>query len=126
MVSGLTSQRYEEKLTEIGLTTLEERRHQTDMLQVFKVLKKVDKVRSEQWFEMAAGGEWATRAAADPLNLRIPAPRLEIRRNFFTQRVPAQWNRIPSTLKCAATVNAFRSGYKMYRRMELAAAQTAR
>jgi hypothetical protein len=29
-----------------------------------------------------------TRAAADPLNLRIPAPRLEVRKNFFSQRVP--------------------------------------
>jgi hypothetical protein len=32
MVSGLASHNYEERLAELGLTTLEERRHQADML----------------------------------------------------------------------------------------------
>jgi ribonuclease P/MRP protein subunit RPP40 len=32
MVSGLSGTNYKEKLKELGLTTLEERRHQADML----------------------------------------------------------------------------------------------
>jgi hypothetical protein len=36
MVSGLKGHSYEERLRELGLTTLEERRHQTDMLQTFR------------------------------------------------------------------------------------------
>ena len=124
MVSGLVSQNYEERLTELGLTTLEERRHQIDMLQVYKVLNGKDKVQSENWFVMAANGERATRAAADPLNLRIPAPRLEVRRHFFTQRVPEPWNKIPAALKSAATVDGFRRGYKDLRRGGRVAAQT--
>jgi hypothetical protein len=35
MVSGLKGKTYEDKLVELGLPTLEERRHQTDMLQTF-------------------------------------------------------------------------------------------
>jgi len=115
MVSGLNSNHYEDRLAELGLTTLEERRHQLDMLQVYKVLNKKDKVNSEHWFEMAAAGERHTRAAADPLNMRIPAARLEVRRNFFTQRVPRLWNGVPAALKSAKTVNGFRSGYKKFR-----------
>jgi hypothetical protein len=36
MISGLKGATYEEKLAELGLTSLDERRHQTDMLQTFR------------------------------------------------------------------------------------------
>jgi ribonuclease P/MRP protein subunit RPP40 len=39
MVSGLKSHTYEDRLKELGLTTLEERRHQADMAQTYKVVK---------------------------------------------------------------------------------------
>ncbi len=51
MISGLKGQSYEEKLSELGLTTLEERRHQTDMLQTFEILKGFDRVNSVTWFQ---------------------------------------------------------------------------
>jgi hypothetical protein len=39
MVSGLKGVTYEEKLPEVGILTLEERRHQADMVQTFKIVK---------------------------------------------------------------------------------------
>jgi hypothetical protein len=39
MVSGLKSVTYEEKLSERGMPILEERRHQADMVQTFKIVK---------------------------------------------------------------------------------------
>ncbi len=53
--------------------------------------------------------ERVTRAAADPLNLWIPAPCLEVRKNFFSQRVPESWNKIPvaQALKQATTARHF-------------------
>jgi hypothetical protein len=106
MVSGLTARDYEERLRVLGHTTLEERRHQLDMQQVHRILVGKDKVKSETWFKMASDMEKVTRAAADPLNLRIPAPRLEVRKNFFSQRVPESWNKIPPSLKQATTAKA--------------------
>jgi len=85
-------------LKELGQDTLEERRLQIDMTQVYKVLNGKDKVSSDTWFASVAAGERATRAAAHPLNLRVPAPGLEVRRHFFTQRVPGEWNRILAAL----------------------------
>jgi hypothetical protein len=38
MVSGLRSLKYEDRLCKLGLTTLEERRHPADMLQMFKII----------------------------------------------------------------------------------------
>jgi hypothetical protein len=123
MVSGLKSRLYEDRLKELNMVTLEERRHQLDMLQVYKVLHGKDKVNSEEWFKMAAAGARPTRAAADPFNIRVPAPRLEVRKNFFTQRVTEPWNRIPATLKSAPSVSSFKSGYRKLRWEQLAAVQ---
>lgn len=122
MVSGLKSQIYRERLEELGLLTLEERRHQLDMAQTYKILTRKDNVQSSSWFRMAAEGERATRAATGPLNLKIPTSRLEVRKHFFSQRVPEAWNKIPATLKEAATVTGFRKGYRKYRQDTLSAA----
>jgi hypothetical protein len=51
MISGLKGAAYGEKLAELSLTTLEERRHQTDMLQTLKILRGFDRVSSDTWFQ---------------------------------------------------------------------------
>ena len=38
MVSDLSGREYEDRLAELGLTTLEERLHQADMAMVYKIL----------------------------------------------------------------------------------------
>jgi ribonuclease P/MRP protein subunit RPP40 len=38
MVSGLQGATYENRLKELGLATLEERRHQADMVQTYKIV----------------------------------------------------------------------------------------
>jgi hypothetical protein len=76
-------------------------------------------MKSETWFKIASDKERVTRAAADPLNLRIPAPRLEVRKNFFSQRVPESWNKIPPALKQATP--AFRNAYQKHRETEATA-----
>jgi hypothetical protein len=115
MVSGLKASTYEEKLKELGLTTLEERRHQTDMVQVFKIVTGNDMVKSDSWFQLADGSERLTRSKADPLNLRPQAARLEVRKNFFSHRVIEDWNRVPPELKRARTVKSFKTGYAEHR-----------
>jgi hypothetical protein len=97
MVSGLEGHDYEDRLKELGLDTLEERRLQIDMTQVYKVLNGKNKVNSDTWFASLAATEHATRVATDPLNLRprVPAPRL-VRKHFFTQQVPS--NRVISAV----------------------------
>ncbi len=51
---GLKGRTYEERLEELKMTTLEERRHQADMLQVYKIITRKDNVDSACWFQMAA------------------------------------------------------------------------
>ena len=96
------------------MVTLEERRHQTDMAQVFKIVHGLDDVKKESWFK-AQQSERVTRAT-DPLNIMGTVSRLGIRQNFFSQRVVEQWNIIPPALKSASSVSAFRTGYQTLRR----------
>jgi hypothetical protein len=90
------------------------------MQQVHRILSRKDRVKRDTWFKMASDGERVTRAAADPLNLRI-SPWLEVRKNFFSQQVPDDWNKIPPVVKNAETAKAFQNAFRNHRLPEAAA-----
>jgi hypothetical protein len=117
MVSGLKGNTYEDKLRELGMLTLEERRHQADMAQTFKIIRGVDKVNSDSWFQMVDQAGRATRSTDDPLNVRPKATRLEIRKKIFSSRVTESWNKIPSYVKNVKTVSGFKRSYKKHREL---------
>ena len=51
MISGLQSMKYEDRLKELGLQSLEERRIRYDMIQVFKLMHNYDDVDRRQTAE---------------------------------------------------------------------------
>jgi ribonuclease P/MRP protein subunit RPP40 len=57
MISGLKATSYEEKLKELGISTLEKRRRYLDMLQTYKVMTGKDNVDRATWFDMASPGK---------------------------------------------------------------------
>ena len=116
MVSGLQCHNYEERLAELNLTTLEERRHQADMIMAYKILTHKDDVDPDEWFDMAAQVARVTRTTVDPLNVRVRHGRLDIRRHFFSVRVTENWNRVPSDIKKVRTVEGFKNAYAKHRR----------
>ena len=120
MVSGLGARTYEERLKELGLTTLVERRHQADMAMVHHIMHRQSGLEPETWFEMA-GVRRNTHSAADPLNIVVKSGLLELRRNFFTIRVIENWNVIPSDLKMLESIARFRARYKQLRAQTLSA-----
>ena len=115
---------YEEKLKQIGLTTLSQRRCRGDMLQMYKILNKVDDVNPETWFKPLHSRQTnATRSSTfittegaelNTLNVVKPKARLELRRNFFSHRVVDKWNSLPFYLQTASSVNHFKSSYDRY------------
>ena len=60
MVSGLHGQDYTAGIRELGLDTLEERRHQADMCIVPKLLQGEADLSHKLWFELAGAGGCAT------------------------------------------------------------------
>ncbi len=97
----------------MNMVTLEERRHQTDMAQVYKIVHGIDDVSKNSWFK-AQQSDRVTRAT-DPLNFMGTLNRLDVRRNFFSQRVIDHWNNVPHDLKIAKSVSAFKKGYQSLR-----------
>ena len=61
---------YQEKLDRLGLTTLEERRVRSDMIQVWKILHSHDDVDEKTWFTRAANAAGrTTRSTQNEYNL---------------------------------------------------------
>ncbi len=64
--------------------TLHARGEETLAGHLDKILKGVDNVNETTWFTPASEGQVrVTRMAADPLNVRQQASRLDIRRQFY-------------------------------------------
>jgi hypothetical protein len=85
------------------------------MVQTFKIVRRKENVECETWFHMACEDVRATRQAADPCNIRLGTAKLEVRRNFFSQRVVTDWNRIPPEIKMSISVESFKKRYASVR-----------
>ena len=114
MIGGLKGASYQERLAELGLQSLEDRRAEADMVMTYKVLTGKVRIDKERWFRLAApAAQQHTRAAADPLRLHKPRARLDIRDRFFTVRVIDRWNELPLSIRAAPTVERFKTALRM-------------
>ena len=108
-VAGLQGLNYEDKLTELNMVTLETRREWLDMVQTNKIVRDVDNVDKDHWFTLRPeDGSHGTRAAQGGLSIIGKRSRLEVRRNFFSQRVVEGWNKLSLATKQAKTVGEFK------------------
>ena len=113
-VSGLQGSYYD-KLLAVDLPSLCERRARGDMIQTHRILHGLDRVDPSTWFTLrSATHTRTTRLAADPLTLDLPSSRLELRSNFFSVRVVSPWNKLPLSVRQAATTSEFKSGYDIH------------
>ena len=122
-ISGLRATTYEEKLRELGIPSLQERRIEIDMVQTFKIVKGIDKVECELWFERADSRR-PTRSNTVKHSLVPRRTQHEYRRNFFSSRVVDHWNSLPSEMREARTVSQFKRLYRRYTQAAVAPAST--
>ena len=95
------------------MVTLKARRRRGDLIQAFRVFNGVDNVDPDIWFNTveARRGATATRQTGGFMNVtRADGRSMDIRRNFWSQRVTDPWNNLPNEVKEAETLNNFKNG----------------
>jgi hypothetical protein len=115
MVSGLKSKDYESRCKEIGLQTLEERRKNQDLAQVYRYKEGIGRIEQNLFEKIDVREGAVTRAAAGYLNYKTPAAREEIRKNSFAVRTVREWNALPEKIKASRTCDQFKFGLKKWR-----------
>ena len=81
MMDDLRGMEYEERLRHTRLVTLEARRTRADIIEVFKIMKGLEGLNSEDFFEM----EVDKRTRVHTLNILKRGARLDCRKYSFSQ-----------------------------------------
>jgi hypothetical protein len=106
-MSGLNSRDYRERLLELGMTTLSQRREEAGLIMAYKIISDSDKDFSTQWFTKMDDRR-PTCQNSGLNNLATGRAGHNYRREFFSLRVPEKWNSLADTIKEASTAAAFK------------------
>jgi hypothetical protein len=109
MIVKNNSLSYEERLNLLGLTSLEMRRERGDMIEVFKILKGLVKVKQDRFFQLRND----YRLKGHSLILKKQYSRLNVRKNSFALRVVTPWNKLPEKVVQSVSVLDFKN-YDLY------------
>ena len=108
MIEGYNNLSYEDRLSNTGLIKLEKRRARGDLIQVFKIIKGIDRVNYRHFFEIAATDR-SYKTRGHSLKIIKVGCKYDIRKHFFSQRVVNAWNGLSQFVVDAETVNSFKN-----------------
>ena len=104
MVEDLEGYCYEDRLRILGLTTLETRFLRADLIEVFKILRGLENLDPDRFFQVIRDG--ARRGHS--FKLFKKRYRLDVGKFKFASRVCEEWNRLGDGIVSAETVNVFK------------------
>ena len=105
LVKGFSSLSYEERLKVLKLTSLEKRRLRGDLIETYKLVTGKEKIDFTNLLQLDVSG-YNTRG--HKFKLKKHRSRLDIRKNFFSNRVVQQWNSLPAHVVEAESVITFK------------------
>jgi hypothetical protein len=105
---------YSERLRELDLPTLEARRKEADMVQMYKIMCDETSEYCEKWLSKMENVHQTRRAAGTMI--RPPRAGHNFHRGFFSYREADEWNGLPRPLKEAANAGQFKSRYRAHQK----------
>ena len=124
LVRSQSYESYEQRLKNLGMTTLEERRRRGDMIQTFKIINDYSGIDKDDFFHFVRDRhDIETRSVSS--DLLVPEKcHLNVRKNFFVCRVVNDWNSLPLHVRESGSVNGFKNNYDDYMMETKITAQT--
>ena len=109
LVPELKHLNYQNRLEKLELTKLEERRVRGDMIQTYKFVSGKEKVDHEIFFEMDT-----PRPRDHSRKIKVERGRLDVRKYYYSVRVPPKWNSLPEEVVVARKTADFKKGFDKF------------
>jgi len=111
MIPELRKMTYAERLDELNLWTLEERRVRADLIEVYKMMHGLSAVKFESFFELDSN----KRTRGHSCKLTKKRFRTDLRQHFFTERIINVWNSLDEQTVGSCSLISFKSNLQRFR-----------
>ena len=112
LIPSLRSKPYHDRLEELKLYSLEQRRLRGDLIEAYKILNGLEGIEESKLFQRSTHIQ--LRGHKDKLFKPALNKGLNIRKNFFSIRVIKEWNSLPAYVVEAETTNSFKNKLDAY------------
>lgn len=109
LISELEMLSYTERLRALKLDTLYFRRRRADLIQVYRIINKLDHINFEDFFEFDTG-----RTRNNGRKLLKPRAMTSTKQHSFSHRVINDWNNLPNYIVISASLNIFKSNLSIH------------